>query len=423
MRIWLITVGEPLPQDEEKPRLLRTGMLAQLLVKLGHEVTWWTSAFDHQKKTHRSRTTASIEHQGQRIVLLAGRGYQKNISFKRIRHHQDMTAEFERMIREEPEPDVILCSMPLIELSYKATQYARQRGIPVILDLRDLWPDIFTQVLPGGLRTFADLFISPMRRQLRLACKNATALYGITPEFVDWGLKYAGRGRRQGDQHFWLAYPRGESRADLSQGLTFWKERGIVGGKEQFVACFFGVMSGKLNLETVIKAAREFEKTDSGRSIQFVICGDGEMLSRYQESAHGLKNVHFPGWVNGEQVSSLLRIASVGLAPYEDRLDFAMSVPTKVIEYLSAGLPVISSLTGTTQRLLETEKCGASYSNGDVQGFMTQILRLKTSPELYAATSQNAQRIFESEMTAESVYSKMAAALTSMARHERMARK
>lgn len=56
MNIWLVTIGEPLPIDEGNYRLLRVGILANLLVKKNHNVIWWTSTFNHiEKKTLFSR--------------------------------------------------------------------------------------------------------------------------------------------------------------------------------------------------------------------------------------------------------------------------------------------------------------------------------------------------------------------------------
>ncbi len=46
MRVWLLTVGEPLPTDGGSDRVWRTGFLARALADRGHEVVWWSSAFD-----------------------------------------------------------------------------------------------------------------------------------------------------------------------------------------------------------------------------------------------------------------------------------------------------------------------------------------------------------------------------------------
>ena len=52
-----------------------------------------------------------------------------------------------------PRPDLILCSYPTIELSVEAVRYGRTHGIPVVLDVRDLWPDIVLDLLPTILRS------------------------------------------------------------------------------------------------------------------------------------------------------------------------------------------------------------------------------------------------------------------------------
>ena len=49
MNIWLIQTGEKLPL-QNKERKLRTTLLADCLIKRGHSVLWWASAFDHFKK-------------------------------------------------------------------------------------------------------------------------------------------------------------------------------------------------------------------------------------------------------------------------------------------------------------------------------------------------------------------------------------
>ena len=49
MNIWLITIGEQLP-IKKGIRKLRTAYLADELIKRGHDITWWGSAFEHFKK-------------------------------------------------------------------------------------------------------------------------------------------------------------------------------------------------------------------------------------------------------------------------------------------------------------------------------------------------------------------------------------
>ena len=60
MRIFLLKIGEPLPTDDGSPRFLRMGLLAEMLVKQGHEVVWWTSTFNHAEKNLRAKKDKTL---------------------------------------------------------------------------------------------------------------------------------------------------------------------------------------------------------------------------------------------------------------------------------------------------------------------------------------------------------------------------
>src|SRR4051812_39290189 len=115
-RIWVVTVGEPLPIDGNEPRLLRAGIVAKMLAEAGHDVTWWTSNVDHTRKRRRfpGETERALGPR-LRLILLDGALYQSNVSYARIRNHCQVAASFARRSEREPRPDVILCSFPTIE--------------------------------------------------------------------------------------------------------------------------------------------------------------------------------------------------------------------------------------------------------------------------------------------------------------------
>ena len=48
-------------------------------------------------------------------------------------------------------PDIIVVSLPTIEFSYEACRYGEKNNVPVIVDVRDLWPDSFKQNSRGVL--------------------------------------------------------------------------------------------------------------------------------------------------------------------------------------------------------------------------------------------------------------------------------
>ena len=411
MRIWLVTVGEPLPTDPGAPRLLRTGMLAERLVARGHTVDWWSSTFDHVAKRHRYAAETVLDvGQRFRLLLLHGPAYRRNVSVRRWANHRTIAAHFARWIPREVPPDLILCSLPNLELAREAVRYAGSRGIPVVLDLRDMWPDIFVDVLPPGLRWTARALTAGLRHDLVFACSRATALTGITPEFVEWGIAAAGRPRAARDRHFWLASSAtAPSAVALETAHARWRELAVGNPSAGPVACFFGTMSGKLEMDTVIAAAAEL--AHEPLPWRFVLCGAGDTLARYRGRARDLPNVMFPGWVNAAEIWSLMTVSSVGLAPYRSRSDFVASIPTKAIEYLSAGLPVVSSLRGSLEGLLARTGAGVTYPNGDGAALADALRSLADGRRDRAAMARSAKETFQREFVAERVYDEMAAYL------------
>lgn len=296
--------------------------------------------------------------------------------------------------------------MPTIELSRAAVEYAVSRNIPVALDIRDLWPDIFVGHAPFWARGLVRLLLQPLFRDLRWACSNATAITGITSPIVDWGLGYAGRPRTDLDRDFPFGYVERKPTSDeIERGSTYWKERGIGVDPHEFVVCFFGTIGRQFDLDTVIEAARRL--AGGSRPFRFVLCGTGDRLSHYQSMAEGLSNVVFPGWVGSSEIWTLMRLSKLGLAPYHNTKDFRSSLPNKSIEYLSAGLPLVSCLRGVLHELLENNNCGVAYTEGNAESLVCILEQLFDNHHLLEVKAQSALKLYKEKFTADRVYTDM----------------
>jgi glycosyltransferase involved in cell wall biosynthesis len=417
MKVWLITVGEPLPTDKGKNRLLRTGLLANALVEKRHDVTWWTSTFDHWRKVHRSDPDTVLKVGSRlQIVLLRGIGYRKNVSVSRLVDHALVGLRFSRMAKKYPRPDVILCSLPTLELSLAAVRYGRHRNIPVVLDVRDLWPDLFVELAPPRWRALAKLAFAPMFQAARVACRGATAIIGNSPGHVEWGLRHAGRGGGPWDRVFPFGYS--QQRPDdesIHQARRFWGKYGLADKPEKcFVVCFFGTISRQFDLATVIAAARRLE--ERGRDFKFVLCGTGGALDDYKKLAGDCASVVFPGWVPLPEIWTLMQVSDVGIAPYQDGGVHQHNLPNKPIEYMSAGLPIVSSLSGYLQELLSVNDCGVTYRHGDADSLAHTLNDLYENEARVRAMSRNSSELYKRKFVAEQIYRDMSEYLEAVCR-------
>lgn len=401
MKIWNIVIGEPLPLNNNQNRLHRSGLLNDILVKSGHEVCWWSSTFDHFSKKHHFSSYKEIDLSSlYKLRLLHGCSYKKNISFQRIRNHRQIAKEFTVHSEKAGKPDVIICGYPSIELAYNAVRFAKINKIPIVIDARDMWPDIFAGVLPSILRPLAKLFLLQYYKMAKYIFSNATSIVGITDGFVEWGLSYAERAKSFRDKPFYLAYPRSAlDNKIVNQSSNFWKKYQI--SKNDYIISYIGAVAlNKINISPVFDAAKLLSENPR---IKFVIAGDGDDR---QELIHksknlGLNNVVFPGWINQFQSKYLLKMSKFGLVPLNSRIDYQLSIPNKPIEYLANNLPILSSLKGELYKLIESQFIGYNYDSG-IQ--LSKIINTQLTETNTEDLTKNTKKIFEKKFTAEKVY-------------------
>jgi glycosyltransferase involved in cell wall biosynthesis len=417
MRVWLLQRAEPTPHDDNgAQRLLRTGILARTLVRAGHQVTWWTSSFDHYNRRQRFDADCLVEVEpGYDIRYLYGPSYRRTLSFQRLRNHRSVARRFSALADQiDPRPDVLVASVPTTELALAAVRFGRRAGIPVVLDIRDLWPDVFFDVLPAFLKPVIELLAAPMRRSLRETSRDATAIIGLTDGFVDWGLSHSDRVRGPRDRVFFMGYPgKTKPTTELTAAREHWDHLGVTEDPNVVTLAFIGTLGFTVDFGPVIQAARLLHA--AGTPVRFVICGDGARRAKIQADADGLPNIVFPGWIREDAIHALLERSAIGLTPYIASKNYLLNLPNKPAEYMAGGLAIANSLPeGELFNLLSARECGFSY-RGDGTVLANQLTELVENPENLARLRKHARATFTELLNGESVYHDMVTYLEGLA--------
>ncbi len=405
MRIWLINVGEEIPTDSGTPRLLRTGILAEHLAKRGHTVTWWNATVNHQRKHQRAnRSEVRDLDQGYKLILLYGRLYMRNISVSRIVSQIENAREFTRIAPQQPAPDVILCGYPTIELAHAAVTYANQHNIPIAVDFRDLWPDVVAEQTTGLKRIFSYPLLAYWRWCLRRIVHGASAVVGVTDKFVDWALASVNRPRKPLDQAFHLAInPQLPDTKLLSEAEIFWDEQGITTDSPFMIGCFVGTLSRRLDIETLVHAVLQLSEEEKSK-LRLVICGKGDFDQRLRSLARGQACIVFPGWRTAAEIHVLLRRCQFGTIPYLSTSDFVRHYPNKVGEYLGAGLPIMTGLTGQVRTLLRDHDIGYFYRENDPKSAADCLRSMLQNQDGMAAKRTSALQTYEKYFESNRIY-------------------
>lgn len=404
MNVWLLQTGEPLHIDEGNPRPMRAMNLANALAKAGHKVVLWSPAFYHQEKRHRS-------HGGQRIIvspqleirLISSPGYVRNIGLGRLWDHIILARNIGEILKQETYlPDVAFIGYPPIEAAAIMTHWLSVRGVPTMLDIKDQWPNLFVDAFPELMRPLGRIAFAPYFHLAKRAMSDATGLSAMAEGFLAWATDFAGRKRNDMDRVVPLTTPSGHiSAVELDTARQWWNKKGIVADDRPRVS-FVGSHSQAFDIEPIYEAAKHF--SSDGNQCEFVICGDGECSAGWRSLMSGLTNVHFPGWADRAQIETLAERSHAAMAPYRNIDGFTKSLPNKVIDALSLGLPILSPLQGEVANLIANHGVGLRYGTDSGKSLIQCIEMLMANPELRQQISVNALNLYQEKFSFEMVY-------------------
>jgi glycosyltransferase involved in cell wall biosynthesis len=362
-------------------------MLVRELSRRGHSVLWWTSTFDHFSKRHIADSESVISPwPNLEIELLHTPGYKRNVSIARLRDHRELAARFRERAHSRTPPDLVWASFPTIELCDGAVKYSR----------------VFELALPSLLRPVGRLALLPLKRIAQRTLSGASRLVGTSESYLKWGCELAGRPRRETDAVFPLGYEQNtSSESDRAAALELLRCRGVDPGKN--IVWYVGGFGWSYDLEPVIAAARAVA-AEGDQSLQFVLSGSGGSEETLKSAASGLPNVVFTGWLNGTGLAAMRQVAALGLAAYSARAP--QSLPNKIFEYMSGGLPILSSLRGECARFLKLHQCGATYSS--TAELIEHIGSFRANPQKWAEMGAKGRAAFLKEYDSSVIYPRMA---------------
>lgn len=404
MRIWIIQIGEMISGVDPAVRDYRYTTLSRHLAAAGHEVVRWSSTFEHVSKKFRSNAAQTVEIAPRLQVRLlhALPAYRTNISLARWRQQREAARLLQAEAGDWPRPDIIVAGVPVPELAEAAVSIAQMLGVPVIIDAQDQWPDLYLNAAPSVLRPLARALLAGEFRRSQRVFSGATAITAVSQTYLDWAVERGGRMLRSSDRVFPLGM------AAASEHSLSTAERQKVREKygirsDAMVALFVGTFGASYDIETMVECARRLAPAEP---IHLVVAGDGEKMPRAKEAGAGCSRLSLPGWLSHGAVAELMQVAEVGLCGYGAKA--LQSIPYKPLEYMAAGLPLISSLRGELATMLAESDCGRYYRAGDATSLMAELRWFSAHRREAAKMGQNARRLFEVRFDSQKIYADFA---------------
>ena len=290
-----------------------------------------------------------------------------------------------------PRPDVIVATSPQLLCAAAGHLLARRYRVPLVMEVRDLWPESLIAVGASGQQS---LLVGSLERLARGLYARAAHIVTVTESQRDVIVRFGMPADRV------TVVPNGVDRSFLDSGASPSAISAGPGVEGRFVVTYIGTIGMAHHLETLLEAAALLR--DDSR-FQFRLVGEGarraplEALAR----ARNLTNVEFCGQRPRGEVARWIADSSACAVLLRRNDTFRTVVPSKLLEIMAVGRPIILGVEGEARALVERAAAGVCIQPENAQQLVAAIRALAADPVRCRQFGESGRRFVQREFLRE----------------------
>ena len=263
-------------------------------------------------------------------------------------------------------PDVVVGSSPTFLAAAAAAATATRYKIPFVMEVRDLWPAVLTELNVIRNRWMYDRLQSVELGLYSRATRVVTVTDSFRQNLVMRGVPPAKV----------VTIPNGADLSFWSIGQTSTAIRRRFGLEKNFVVLYIGTHGISQGLGSALQSAALLKAHDE---IRFVFVGDGADKANLMRSARELQltNVRFVDPVSRDKVRDYYAVADAFLLPLRNIKLFDAFIPSKMFEMMAMERPIIGALRGEAAAILRRSKGGLIVEPENATEISNAILELQ----------------------------------------------
>ncbi len=299
--------------------------------------------------------------------------------------------------------DLVWGTTPPIFQGPTAWLLARLKGVPFLLEVRDLWPAFAVAV--GVLKN---------KTLIRLSEWLEHFLYRRADHVVVNSPGYIEHVKARGAGHVTLI-PNGADpdMFDPSDNGDEFRKKHDLG--ERFIVLYAGAHGMSNDLDVVLDAA-ELLKDET--HIHIIMLGSGKEKPRLQAETQqrNLENVRFIPPVPKRMMPDALAAADACLGILKPIDMYKTTYPNKIFDYMAAGRPVIVAIDGVIRQVVEEARAGVFVQPGNPDQLASAIRELASNPEKCRTMGVNGRKMINSRFSREDLAEQFTALLQNIRR-------
>ena len=340
------------------------------LTNKGHEVVVLTSFPNHPLRKlfpGYKQHWCNIEHKNNLTILRTWTFISSSIRFiPRLLNYLSFAITSYLNSSKTGQVDVIITSLPPIFLGLTGIRIAHKRKVPLILDLRDLWPEaaVSTGYLKKGF-----LYYWAKNTSLRIYNKSSLIIVNSPALLKELRCAYA----LPDNKLFYL--PNGADLEFFAQKIDHSFIEREYNLYDKFVVLYTGLIGYAQAPEIMVAAANILKDK---KDIVFLIVGAGPLAEKIKIQAKQLKltNIIFTGLRPHQEMPQYVSLADVCLIPYQNKDTFKNNIPSKMFDYMAASKPMIINLEGEASKIIQEAQAGLVVAPQNAQALADGIVKL-----------------------------------------------
>jgi glycosyltransferase involved in cell wall biosynthesis len=394
MNIWLVYPNGALPGEGLRPD--RAFMISEALVSAGHEVTWWASLFNHNSKKFRSKEDIVISPKFT-IRPVQTSAYKNHISFKRIQSENEYARQVYLNLQNYNSPDIIIMSDPALFRSRSILKLVKETNALLILDILDLWPELFNIIFPKYFAKVGNILFAPLYLRRKSLFRKADAIFAVSESYLDLAKKIAPNLTNEYMSTVYFGINLEKFRSVEKKSASAQKHlQNITRNNGELLAIYASSLGSNYDLKTLLESMTIIEKRKL--NLKVLIAGTGPLedyiINFIKEK--GLKQLIYIGNPDLLEMISIFSHCDMGLSMYVK--GSTVTMPIKAYNYFAAGLPIVNSLEGELSDFLVKYDAGLNFEPENVQSLVEVLQLICSNPiklKTMAKNSYNLASLFD----------------------------
>ena len=366
----------------------RVSALCERWAKAGHDVTVVTCApnvpsgvvYDGYRNVRMDETINGVKVVRVKTYIAANKG-----AFRRMLNFVSYFMSALWTAFGLPRPDVVIATSPQIFCGYAGVWYARLKRVPLVVEIRDIWPESMGAVgahIPGPAYWALERVEKAMYRR---CAKLVTVGAGYRERLIEKGVPAEKIAIVMNGTDLAVYGPR-------EKDTELLRRHGLDG---KFVVSYIGTVGMACGLEVVLDAAEILDhKEHMEKEVVFVIVGDGAHREQLEAEAkkRGLLNVVFTGRQPKDTMPAWVASSDANLVHLRKTDLFTTVMPSKIFESAGCRRPIIMGVDGFAKKLVMDAGAGLDMKPESAQSLVECVERLVADPALSARLGENAYR-------------------------------